>query len=49
MRKEWKQILLICLFFIIGCVLAVDSMVRCGVEGIVKMSQDGTYQTMLTK
>ena len=30
-------------------VQAVDSMVRCGVEGIVKMSQDGTYQTMLTK
>ena len=30
-------------------VQAVDSMVRCGVEGIVKMSQDGPYQTMLTK
>lgn len=30
-------------------VQAVDSMVRCGVEGIVKMAQDGTYPTMLTK
>lgn len=28
---------------------AVDSMVRCGVEGIVKMAENGTYTTMLTK
>lgn len=28
---------------------AVESMVRCGVEGIVKMAEEGCYPTMLTK
>ena len=28
---------------------AVDSMVQCGIEGIVKMAEEGTYPTMLTK
>ena len=28
---------------------AVDSMVRCGVEGIVKMAETGSYGTMLTR
>jgi len=28
---------------------AVESMVRCGVEGIVKMAGEGSYPTMLTK
>ena len=26
---------------------AVDSMVQCGIEGIVKMAEEGTYSTML--
>ena len=26
---------------------AVDSMVQCGIEGIVKMAEEGTYPTML--